>query len=453
MQIGINQTAELNVSVNISMMLNPRMLQTLKILNMAYNELLEKINEEAESNPILEIEKRDSMIDYLKSLSGTPVRERTSGKTTAEEERDLENYIKKGTDLSEHLLSQLGLLDIDDDQKELIEHLIKNLDTNGYLPDYEKVRDELAKETGASASDVDEALKALQTLEPDGIGARNARECLLIQIREYNFDSEELRDILEKAVEDHLELLAGKEYGKAARALGITEDAVENIADFIRSNLDPMPGSRFSSASTPAIPSFLTRKDGGSFKVMNLESAYGPKLQLNGSYLKMLEDPRTDQKTVEYIREKIKNAKDLMEQIQRRNDTLQTIVTMMVEAQAEYLDKKASLPRAFSQKEIADKLGIHPSTVSRAVAEKYIETPIGVIKLKQLCPREVLGTTKSSITAAIKKMLGGKDAGGISDLEMKQKLEDKGIVIQRRSISRYRSALSKGSFDKKGKKQ
>jgi len=448
MQIGMNQTTELNVSVGISMMLNPRMLQTLKILNMPYTALLDTINEEAESNPILEVERRDTMIDYLKALSGTPVREKAA-RRGAEDDRDLEDYIKKGTDLTEHLNSQIGTMDIDEKTKEILGFLITNLDSNGYICNYDEVKSDASKEFGAEPDMIDKALKVLQTFEPDGIGARNARECLLIQIREYGMESGELKGILTRTVKDHLEDLAAGDFLKISSSLGITEDAAEKIGDFIRNNLDPVPGARFSSAAAPAIPSFLTKKNGGEYKVLNLESTYGPRLQLNDSYLKMLEDPKTDEQTVNYIREKIKNAKDLMEQIDKRNSTMIRIVEMIAAAQSGYLDKKSAFPAPFSQKKIADTLGLHPSTVSRAIAEKYIETPLGVLKLKSLCPREVLGATKQAISEAIEKIVDSEK--DLSASGIKNKLGEKGIRIQRRTVSTYRKALTGPSKPEKKK--
>ncbi|MFA5104013.1 MAG: RNA polymerase factor sigma-54 [Candidatus Margulisiibacteriota bacterium] len=439
MQIGISQNIGMELSAELSVMLNPKMLQTLKILNMPYAELIEKISSEAEINPLIEIEKRDGMMEYLRYQSSLPVREK-EGQTA--DPAEMERYLKAGTTLSQFLLTQLALLDTTEEQKEILELLIKNLDENGYILSYDDLKTSIEKDLKVSGKEIDQALKALQSFEPDGVAARNLKESLLIQINEYNFESEELKTILETIVNDHLDDLGKGDLSGIAIALSIPEEGVKMAADFIKGHLTPYPGARFAETSTPAIPSFAVKKTAYGYEIVNLETKYGPSIKLNVQYQKMLNDPSTDEKTASYIMEKLSQAKELVEQITKRHETVEKIVSKIVERQRNYLEGLTKFPEPMTQKELSEKFGIHPSTVSRAVAEKYIETPIGVLKMKSLCPRQTMGLTAAHIKSEIAEVLSGEDMKRpFTDAQIIEKLSDKGINLKRRTVSDYRKKL------------
>lgn len=452
MEMGMNQNFRLDLSNELSMVLSPRMLQMLKVLNLPYSELMEKISEESESNPLLEVERKDLMIEYLKFQSNTPLREdkKTANK---DDEYDMEDYIKAGTNLEDHLASQIALLEIDEKQKEIVIQLARSLDSNGYMNNYEEIRPNLMLEFDADEKEIDHALSLLQSLEPDGIGARDAAECLLIQVREFDFDNDELQKIMEKAIRNNLNDLAEKDFDKAAKELGITAEGAEHISDFIKNNLNPYPGAQFAKTSAPAIPSFAIKKTKGKYELKNLEKMYGPEIKINGHYAKLLNDPKTDDKTILYLKEKLKNAKELIENVKKRYETMEKIAGMIVEAQTDYFDKKVKFPRPFTQKEISKELGVHPSTVSRAVAEKYLETPLGVLKLRSLCPREFLGTTSADNKDLIKSILMREDKSDpYSDSQIQQLLKQNGVNLNRRTVSDYRGKLGIEGTSKRKRK-
>lgn len=450
MQLGLSQSLGVNLAMTVNVMLNPKMMQMLRILNLPYNELLEQINAEAEINPLLEVERRDCMMDYLKSQSNTPFREKNGVKTDAVE---MEKYIKKSTDIYEHLSSQAALLDTSEEQKEVLALLIRSLDPRGYLNDYGTIKEDIKKELSVPDKEVDKALELLQSLEPEGVGARDLKECLLIQIREYDFDSEELRQVLEKTVDAHIEDLAEGNMEKIAGSLGIGMEGAVQIADFIKNNLNPHPGSVFAEKSTIAIPSFSLKKEKDGFKIINLETKYGPEVTINQQYIKMLDDPKTDEKTLAYIKEKLEKAKELLEQLAKRRDTIEKILRFIAENQKEYLDKKTNFPKPMTQKEISAKFGMHPSTISRAIAEKYIETPLGVIKIRSLCPRQFMGMTSAMVADAVAGIIKNEDASKpMTDEEIQKELSEKGITLKRRTISDYRKKLELGTSSKRKKK-
>jgi RNA polymerase sigma-54 factor len=450
MQLGLSQNIGFELSAELSIMLNPKMLQTLKILNMPYAELIEKISSEAETNPLIEIEKRDGMIEYLRHQSSLPVREKEG--TTADP-AEMERYLKAGTTLPQFLLTQLDLLDTTEEQKEIIGLLIKNLDQNGYIQGYPLLKNSIKRDLDVPEEEIEKALKALQTFEPEGVAARDLKESLLIQIREYSFESAELRNILESIVKDHLDELGKGDLASISKALSIPEEGAAMAASFIREHLTPYPGSRFAETSTPAIPSFAVKKTEKGYDVVNLETKYGPSIKIDPQYLKMLSDPATDEKTSAYISEKLSKAKELVEQITKRHETVEKVVSKIVGKQIEYLKGTSKFPEPMTQKELSEEFGIHPSTVSRAVAEKYIETPAGVIKLKCLCPRETMGLTAAHIRAEISEILSGEDPKHpLTDLQIIEKLAEKGIMLKRRTVSDYRKKMSAGTSAKRRKK-
>ncbi len=438
MQIGMSQNYRLDVSTEISIMLNPRMLQMLNVLNLPYNELVEEMQRQSETNPMLEIEKRDTLIDYLRLMSNTPYKESAGGK----EKADLEDYLKRGASLEEHLIAQLGLVECPEQEKEACSQLIGSLDTNGYLADFDRVKDEIKQRLCVDDAVIESALDILQSFEPEGIGCRDAKECLMIQVRQYNFENEALKETLEKAITQHLDDIAEKNFAKISSSLGISAEGAEQICDFIKNNLNPLPGASFSERSAPAIPSFAAEKTSSGFKAVNLESKYGPVMKINRQYLKMMDDPSANEQTRDFIREKLERAKDFLENIAKRHETTEKIVQMLLDRQKDFLEGGRGHMEPVTQKDISDKFGIHPSTVSRAIAGKYIETPKGVIKIKSLCRYNVKGRTKEQIQEIIRGILSKEEQQRpLHDREIRASLSALGIDLDRRTVADYRKQM------------
>ena len=177
-------------------------------------------------------------------------------------------------------------------------------------------------------------------------------------------------------------------------------------------------------------------------KVVNLEEKYGPQIKFNPQYIKMLDNPDTDSETVKFLQEKIRSAKLLLENIEKRRNTIEKIVNTIVKKQKDYLDGTTDLLKPLPQKELSHVFGIHPSTISRAVSEKYIDTPRGILRLKNLCPREFKGFTSQHICSIIGEIISTEDkAHPLPDEKLKFILQEKGIDLKRRTVSDYRNQM------------
>jgi RNA polymerase sigma-54 factor len=319
------------------------------------------------------------------------------------------------------------------------------------LQDYPALREQIEKELEISRPTVDKTLKIIQTFEPDGVGARNLKECLLIQLVEHNFENADLQEIIETIIEKHLEDLAAQNYAKIAAALNIREEGVVQVGQFIRNNLNPKPGSRFGKEELHIVPSFSLQLTGGKLKVINLEERYGPKLKLSAEYENMLSSP-LDEKTRNYLKEKLARARDLIDGIKKRQETQNKIASRIVDEQLLFLQKGTNWVKPLLQKTIAEELGVHPSTVSRALSEKYIQTPKGIFHLKFLCQRSWLGVPKTRLKELIEEVIqNAAQTETVSDEKIRQKLAEHGIVASRRTIAEYRRQLEIPSSKERSK--
>jgi RNA polymerase sigma-54 factor len=283
----------------------------------------------------------------------------------------------------------------------------------------------------------------VQCFEPDGVGARDLPECLLLQIEAYDFESEELEALLRKVVENHLEDLEAKDFAKVGAALGLPATGVAEIAGFIKNNLNPLPGSLFGGEACQVIPSFAVEKKGAGYKVVNLETTYGPLIKLSPSYLKMLADPKTDEKTKDFLKERLKRAKELMEDTAKRKETMEKIAGRIVAEQKDFLDKGLIWLKPLSQKSLADEFGLHPSTISRTVAAKYIQTAHGLFPLKLLCPRGPKGLTAARLKAMLVELIKSEKKGeALSDEQLSDLMKEKGADLDRRTVAYYRKELN-----------
>jgi len=430
---------ELNISQTLEMMLSPRMIQMLKILNLSYVELVEEIEQRSEENVMLEIERPDRLLEYLKHISSERIPKK---KIAFEELPGIETLADTSEDLEDHLLKQLGLEELDEKEMKIAETLIGNIDPRGYLTTYKEVSEALKKELRVDQGEIDGVLEIIQGFEPDGIGARDIKECLLIQVREHSFENDELEEILIKAIEHHLDDLAEKNFDKIGKALDIPKDGAIKLAEFIKNNLNPSPGSIYAETLPCVIPSFSLIKENDKLKVMNLEKDYGPVIKISPVYEKMLKDPKTDAKSMEFLKEKLEAAKDFMENVAKRHETIGKILEMIVNKQSGYLESENAQLNPLMQKDIAKEFGLHPSTISRAISNKYIQTPRGVIMLKVLCPREVKGVTSRNIQKLIKDIIASEDKKRpLSDDEISDKLKEESLTIERRTVASYRKKL------------
>jgi len=436
----LGQHFEQNIEQALHLHLSPQMLAMMRLLQLSYADLVAEVEKVAEENPTLEVERPEALAEYLRYLgSDKKVRKQVD----FSEYPGMENVRDNTRNLTDHLLEQLRLVNLDNKSLKIGEYLIGSLDASGYLRDYDQIKAEIMEKLEVEEKAVEQVLKVIQGFEPEGVGARDLKECLLIQLREQNFDNIELEEILEEAIAQHLEDIGQKKYKAAAEAMGIGEEGVIEIADFIRENLNPNPASAFGEAPVHVVPSFVVEEKGkGEYKFINLEERYGPRLKISAEYEKMLKDKKTDAETVKFIKEKMNQAKEFIENLKKRGKISEQVMQIVVETQQEYLEKGAAHLKPLRQKDLAAKLGVHPSTISRAVAEKYVQTPRGLLPVKFLCQRELAGFSQAGIQALLLDLVADEDRRHpYSDDQLKELLGQKGVRIERRTIAGYRKQL------------
>ena len=415
------------------------------MLNLSYPDFVEKVALTAEENVMLDVERRDEYVEFIRYLSSD---RKIRREADFESMPGLENITAESKTLEGFLFEQLELEKLDENYYKIIKILIENLDDFGFLPNYSEIRDKIIQELKLSRPTVDKALKLLQRFEPEGVGARDLKECLLIQVEEHNFDNDLLKKVIQLAISHHLEEIGRGDFAAISKALAIPENGVVEIAAFIKKNLNGNPASAFGKDAQKVIPSFSVEKTDKGYQLVNLETRYGPNLSLSKQYLAMLDDPKTDQKTREFLRLKFMEAKSLIEDITRRSETLERIARKIVETQKDFLDRGGIWLIPLPQVRLADEFGLHPSTISRAVSQKFIQTPQGLLPLKVLCPRGPKGVTIPRMKAMLLEIVKNEDhAHPMSDMEICRRMNDGGAAISRRTVAFYRKELNLPSFE------
>lgn len=429
-----------NLETSLEIELSPYLIQQLKILHLPYQDLLNKIKEESEQNVLLEVKENDRLFEYISYLnSKKKIRKEVDFKIA----EGLEKIKSRTQSLTEKLLEQLDLEEVKEPHFTIIQKLIAQLDDNGYLKDFQKIEKELISELKIEKETIAQALKILQSFEPEGIAARSLKECLLIQVEAQSFENQELLFLLKKIIQEHLEELGEKKFSAIAKIFGISEKAVEQISDFIKDNLTPYPAAAFGQETQAIIPSFAVEERGNSLIAINLEKKYGPSLQLSESYLKMLKNQNTPSDTLDYLKEKMQRAQALIENIEKRFALNEKVVNYILEKQKEFFLKGSSQLKPLLQKDLAQDFGVHPSTISRSLSNKYIQTAKGTFPLKLFCQRDIKGHTSLYIKKRLSEAVAKENPHApLTDAEILAILKKEGIQVNRRTINTYRLALN-----------
>lgn len=484
-------------------LLTPRMIQSMEILQLPLMALEERIEQELQTNPVLELRETQSdpqtaapQIDATASPQDQEPADRAEGEqmlvvrddgaedfdrlsriaefleneefnTNAaasfprraaadDDQRDrkleaMQNTAAPAQTLTEHLLQQWAFVEAPPGVKLAGRAIINYIDDEGYLrTPLEQIQAE-SKEP-LSMEDLKRALKLVQDLEPPGVGARNLQECLLLQLAALEDDPQlsEGHDFdLEYAlVNDHLDDLKLNRYPQISRKLG---RSIEDIKSAVRrlARLHPHPGRQLGrDQATPITPDAIVyfNPDTGRYEIeMTRDPA--PNLYINGRYRRMLKDKAVDRKTREFLANNVRNARWLIESIQQRRNTIQRVIRAVVDAQKDFFDKGPEYLKPLPMIQVADQLGIHVATVSRAVSEKWIQTPRGVFPLR----RFFSGGTQSAdgqdmswdaIKEKLKTIIAEEDKRNpLNDDQIVEKLKAQGIDIARRTVAKYRKLL------------
>jgi len=399
----------------------------------AEEDVTETLESKPSTDPFEEIDFGSFFDDYLDPGYRSPVSE-------VSEKPSFETFLSAPVTLSDHLHAQLSVLVLSDAIRDAAELIIGNLDENGYLS---ASLEELAAPGESSVTELEEALKVIQSLDPAGVGARDVRECLLLQLESRNARG----SLAWQIVSDHLKMIELKQYKELAKLLGRPLEHIQ-IADRVIHELDPRPGLRYSAAGARAIePDVYIFKEGDEY-IIQLNDEDIPQLRLNRQYRHMLDRGQEANKEVRnYVKERYTSAIQLIKNIEQRKQTILKVCHAIVQRQTEFLERGIDFLKPMMIKEIAEEIGVHPSTVSRAVANKYAYTPQGVFELRYFFSEAVQGPSGSStplllLKRRVKKMIAEEDpAHPLTDEQITKRLQAEGIYVTRRTVAKYREDM------------
>lgn len=472
---GFNQ--ELRQKQTQSLVLAPQLRQSLKILQVATLDLRTTIQEELQSNPSLEELPMESV--SLEEQSGEKDTEE-SGEETASERQEMDfdqsfeilskldedwrNYMSEAggaqpytsedaerrehffnslvseTSLQEHLIDQASMLDLDKEDRMAIEYLVGSLDNRGFLT---SSLSDLALISGISLAKMQESHVLLKSFEPAGIGAFDLQDCLLTQLKLKRRRHTDAYDI----VQDHFQLLTRRRIPDIARKMSITVEEVQEALQEI-AQLDPAPGKRFSEDTNRSVlPDVVVEKDEDKWKV-SLNSDYIPKLRISNTYKEMIAKGALSKQEKEYIQEKMRSGKFLISSIEQRQQTIEKIANEIVRTQTEFFEEGVSKLRPCTMTQVAEAVGVHETTVSRAIANKYVQTPHGVFDLKFFFTPGYQGgdgeaISNTSVKDMIQQLVAAENPSKpLSDQGLVSQLKEKNIKIARRTVAKYREELN-----------
>jgi len=356
------------------------------------------------------------------------------------EKPSFETFLSSPVTLSDHLHSQLALVALSEGVRDAAESIIGNLDENGYLT---STPAEITAAEGHTDADMAEAVRVVHTLDPAGVGCADLRECLLLQLESRNA----VGGVAWNIVHDHLKLVEQRQYKELAKALHRPIEHID-IAIGVIKHLDPRPGLRYSGPGARQVePDVYITKDSDDY-LIQLNDEDIPQLRLNPQYRKMLDRDHEPNKDVRnYVKERYASAIQLMKNIEQRKHTILKVCQSIVRRQGEFLELGIDFLKPMMIKEIAEEIGVHPSTVSRAVSSKYAHTPQGVFELRYFFSEAVQGPSGGAtplliLKRRVKKMIEEEDsAHPLTDEHITERLQAEGINVTRRTVAKYREDM------------
>ena len=386
-----------------------------------------------EADPFDEIDFGSFFDEYLDPGFKSPASESV-------EKPSFETFLSSPVTLSDHLQSQLSVLVLPDRVRDAANAVIGNVEESGYLT---TPLDEIAAAEGLDVPDIEAGLQAVQSLDPTGVGARNLQECLLLQL-----EARGSRDsVAWKIVHDHLKLLETRQISQLAKVLGRPPEHIQIAVSVIR-HLDPAPGLRYSGGGARQVePDVYIEKEGEDY-LITLNDDEIPQLRLNGEYKRMIDREQEPNKDIRnYVKERYASALQLIKNIEQRKQTILRVCHSIVRRQLEFLEFGIDHLKPMMIKEVAEEIGVHPSTVSRAVANKYAHTPQGVFELRYFFSEAVQGPSGSAtplliVKRRVKKMIEDENATHpLTDEQITARLQAEGIQVTRRTVAKYREDM------------
>jgi RNA polymerase sigma-54 factor len=474
--------ASLQARQEMRQKLAPQIIQSIEILQLPLIDLRQRIDEELMENPMLEqaeseaqeegedtraleesevespeendvdevsadeddlseeFDRYAELTSYYESYNGTSTRSAPSGEKDAKLEA-FENSPGPEPTLEEQLKPQLAYHDLEEKTELICENIIANLDDRGYLAHtLEQIIEPL--DIDVTPEEAERALKIVQSLEPAGVAARDIEECLLLQLDEEDPQYELMRTI----ISDYFQDILKNKFPKVARKVGCSIDELTEAIDKI-GDANPIPGAVFENPTAPhVIPDVRIELHEGTFEVIQ-EDTWLPSLRICAYYARRLQQKGLDEKTREYLKKKLESAQGLISAIEQRRATLQSVVEEIVDRQHDFFKRGEMHLKPLKMQEVADAVGVHVSTVSRAISDKYAQTPQGIYALKFFFTGGVEkdnGEMESweVVKRKLLKIVQNEDKSSpLSDEAIADKLKEEGIDIARRTVSKYRKNL------------
>ncbi len=462
------------------------MIQSMEILQLPIMALQERIEQEMEENPVLELKEQEADVwteedqekpeppdaptedetplvidetkgneedfdrlmkmdeewpDYFQERS-RPSRNQTE--EAGQRKHDaMANMAARPQSLQDYLHDQLGWFDLQDDLRTMADRIIYNLDANGWVQG--RLEDLLGPDAGKDDLELaQKALSLVQKLDPPGVGARDLRECLLMQLTPGMSYYEQLQTL----ISDHLEDIEHNRLPVISRRTGYSIELIQQALEELR-KLNPKPGADFNEALVPPVTPdvFVEPVEKERYQV-RLEDSRTPSLFISPYYRKLINTGEANEETREYIKRKINAAQWLIDSIEQRRNTLTRVSQAIVDHQTQFLNKGPEAIEPLKMQQIADKVGVHVTTVSRAVDDKWIQTPRGIFPLKRFfCGGTVRDDGEEvawdAVRLKLQEIIDGEDKQHpLSDEQLVKELAASGIKVARRTVTKYRKAMS-----------
>jgi RNA polymerase sigma-54 factor len=468
--MALHQKLGLSARLSQRLILTPSLQQAIKLLPLTTLELAEVLEQEVMENPLLEetpLEETKTSEELSQEAQAAPEGEREKADDPLKEievERFFEDYFDDGgerrmrpaevpevppientltdsLDLTDHLLWQLRMSEETDETQLLIaEGIVQNLDEDGLL------RVSLEDVAGMGPwpmEQVEKALALVQSLDPPGVGARSLGECLRIQLRVLGLEDSPA-DVM---VRDYMKQLQSHQYQEISRQMGLTADEVAHHLEIIR-GLSPRPGNRYSSKRSDYIlPDVFVVKEGEEYKILLNDDGL-PKLRISPTYRRMLDNKEPgSEETRAYVKDKLRSALWLLKSVDQRQRTIYKVAESIVRHQRAFLDHGVTHLRPLVLRDVASDIGMHESTVSRVVANKYMHTPRGVYEMRFFFHSGITSTMGEAVSSVsiknrIKKLIEEEDAARpLSDSRIAEVLGAEGLPLARRTVAKYREEL------------
>ena len=452
------------------LVMTPELIQAIQILQFNTQELDAYMQEQLLVNPVLEVEKPAETSDerespetgegpdtrsepekagmnetdwreYIKDRGYDDISYRQWEYSSDNKDYTFEQYVSSDITLHEHLLFQFQFASAKRSCRNMGRYIIESLDENGYMT---LSREEIANQFNAPLEKVGEVIDIIHGFDPPGIGAKDLKECLIIQLEHLN----KLDELTKEIINNHLEDLAANRLCVIAKALGRSVQEIQEIGDIIR-KLEPKPGRQFASQTAVRyiVPDILLEKVEDDY-VVTINESSTPRLMVSSYYEKLLAESEKDANLSKYLTNRLNSALWLIKSIEQRKQTIYNVVKAVVKYQKKFFDHGPKHLKTLTLRQIAEEVGIHESTVSRSINGKYMQTPRGVFEIKYFFTGGIPdgsgeGISSNSVKAFIKEIIKNEDHKfPSSDQDIAIMLEQRGINISRRTVAKYRDEMN-----------